>query len=82
MFQGCCGVALRSVDRSDKFDRGLAVGTLERAGESNPGHAILLDAMDEEEVFGDVIEGLDDDGVAFSEALHQFSQCRKTMMSR
>ena len=45
----------------DQVQRGFAVASGKRPGEGFSGHAVFLDRVDHEPVFGDVIEGSDDD---------------------
>jgi hypothetical protein len=57
-------------DRLHEVERRLAVGSGEGPGERHAGHAVFLDRVDLEQVFGDVIEGSDDDHRVGLEAGH------------
>ena len=45
----------------DEIQRGLAVVPGEGAGQRHSGDVVFLDRVDAEQVFGDIIEGSDDD---------------------
>ncbi len=50
-----------AVSRFDELQRRLAVGSGEGPGEGRSGHAVFLDRVYPEQVFGDLIESSDDD---------------------
>lgn len=57
-------------DALDEVQWGLAIASSEGTGQGLSSDAVFLDRVDLEQVFGDIIEGLDDDHSAGAEIDH------------